>query len=275
MRSRLTAFALVFLSCRAKSVEHPTAIAGRSYRILSPRSLEAGRTLPVLVVLHAFDTSAQTQAGYFEVDRVFLAQSFFVLLPEGQVDADGHRFWNATDACCDQHHSKSDDVGYLDAVLDDALARYPIDPTRVFFAGVSNGGFMAQRYACDRAHRVRGFASVSGAIWDDPAKCSPSRSVAALLIHGDADEVVKYGGGTSLTRTVARYPSAPAAARFWASRAGATQSTTTEFDSNTDVQAWTGKGPPVELWTLRGEGHSLPRSARLPRRIAEFFSKLR
>lgn len=240
LRSRLTAFALVLLSCKAKSVEHPTAIAGRSYRILSPKNVDAGHAKPAIVVLHAFDTSAQTQAGYFDVDRTFLARDFFVVLPEGLIDEDGHRFWNATDACCDQHGTKPDDVGYLDAVLDDALKRYPIDPKRVFFTGVSNGGFMVQRYACDRAERVRGFASVSGALWEELTKCTPAKGVAALLIHGDADDIVRYDGGTSLIGTAARYPSAQVAAQFWAGRAGSTSSTTAKFDSYTDVERWTG-----------------------------------
>ena len=274
LRSRLTAFALIFLSCKAKSVEHPTSVAGRTYRILSPEQLDGGR-LPALVVLHAFATSAQTQAGYFDVDRAFLSKSFFVVLPEGRIDSDGNRFWNATDACCDQHGAKPDDVGYLDAVLDDAIARYPIDPKRVFFAGVSNGGFMVQRYACDRPERVRGFASVSGALWEDLTKCAPAKSVAALLIHGDADNVVHYDGGTSLIGNAARYPSAPIAAQFWATRAGATARAMSKFDSYTDVQAWTGGDTTVELWTMKGEGHSIPRSAGLPKRIAAFFEKLR
>ncbi len=269
LRSRLTAFALVLLSCKTQAVEH--TVGGRSYRVLAPKTVNA--KAPVLVVLHAFDTSAQTQAGYFDVDRSFVDRGYFVVLPEGRVDSGGHRFWNATDACCDVDGAKPDDVGYLDAVLDDALSRYPIDPKRVFFAGVSNGGFMVQRYACDRAGRVRGFASVSGALWEELTKCAPAKGVAALLIHGDADEIVRYGGGSSLIGSPARYPSAPIAAQFWATRADGGAMTASQYDSYTDVQRWAGTD--VELWTLRGAGHSIPRSAGLPRRIAEFFEKLR
>ncbi len=274
--TRLTAFAALFLlSCRPKPVEHPTPIPGRSYGALAPKDVEAGRKLPVVVVLHAFATRAQTQAGYLDVHRTFVDQSWVVLLPEGKIDAEGRPFWNATDTCCDAHGTKPDDVAYLDAVLDDALARYPIDPRQVFLAGVSNGGFMAQRYACDRAERVRGFASVSGGLWEDSARCVPSKSVGALLIHGDADDIVRYDGGGSLIGTAARYPPAPVAAQFWGTRAGATASTTSRVGAGTDLTAWTGGDTAVELWTLRGEGHSIPRSAKLPGRIAEFFDRLR
>lgn len=263
MKRRITAFALLLLSaCKQKAVEHPTAV-GRSYQVLLPQKVEPA---PVLVVLHAFATSAQTQRGYFDADRVFLNQGYVVVLPTGLTDADGNTFWNATDGCCDQHGTKPDDVAYLDAVLDDVAARYPIDRARVFLAGVSNGGFMAQRYACDRAERVRGFASVSGALWEDLTKCAPSKPVAALLAHGDADPIVRIDGGVSLIAgSSARYPSAQTAAEFWARGA-------TRTSSSNGVQVWPGD---VQLWTFRGAGHAIPRSEGLPRRIADFFATLR
>jgi polyhydroxybutyrate depolymerase len=273
-RRRLTAFALVLLSCKAKSVEQPTSIPGRSYRVLSPKNVAPGSKLPALVVLHAFGTSPETQAGFFDVERTFLSQSFFVVLPEGRTDKDGDGFWNATDSCCDHFGQKPDDVAYLDAVLDHAVKHYPIDPKQVFFAGVSNGGFMAQRYACDRPERVRGFVSVSGALWEDLTKCATGKAVAALLIHGDADEIVRYQGGTSLIGNDARYPSAPVAAQFWAKRAGATLHSTAQ-DSGLQVQSWSGGTAPVELWTVQGGGHRLPRSSGLANQIAAFFERAR
>ncbi len=263
---RLTAFVLLLLSsCKQKAIEHPTAVAGRSYQVLLPEQVESA---PVLVVLHAFSTSAQTQRGYFDADRVFLKQGYVVVLPTGTTDADGNTFWNATDGCCDQHGTKPDDVAYLDAVLDDVAARYPVDPKRVFLAGVSNGGFMAQRYACDRAQRVRGFASVSGALWEDLTRCVPAKPVAALLVHGDADPVVRIDGGVSLiTGSSARYPSAQTAAQFWAGAAAPVVSS----DTSTTTLKWPGD---VQLWTFHGVGHAIPRSEGLPRRIDDFFAKL-
>ena len=110
---------------------------------------------------------------------------------------------------------------------------------------------MAQRYACDRAARVRGFASVSGGLWSDLQKCTPAKPVAALLVHGTADGIVKYDGGGSLVGGLGVYPSAPAAAAFWKANA---------------------KGAsPVELWTIPGGGHSLRRSEGVAQRVAAFF----
>lgn len=243
---RLWALALVLLGCRAKPVEH--TLGDRAYAVLAPKQ----RAGPALVVLHAFDTSPTTQAGYFDAQS-YVDRGWVVVLPSGLIDKDGKRFWNATDACCDQHGTRPDDVAYLDAVLDDAAQRYAFDPAKVFLAGVSNGGFMAQRYACDRAARVRGFASVSGGLWTELQKCAPTRPVAALLVHGTADAIVKYDGGGSLMDGDGSYPPAPVAADFWKANA---------------------KGAaPVELWTIPGGGHSLPRSEGVARRVAAFFDR--
>ena len=44
---------------------------------------------------------------------------FTVGTPDGTLDGDGNRFWNATDACCDFEGRGVDDVAYLTAVIAD------------------------------------------------------------------------------------------------------------------------------------------------------------
>jgi polyhydroxybutyrate depolymerase len=108
-------------------------------------------------------------------------------------DSSGRRFWNATDGCCDFERREIDDVGYIDAVIDDMRAQYNIDPRRIFLLGHSNGGFMAHRLACDRAG-IDGILSVAGPSPLSVTSCdhAPRR---VLHVHGDADDVVAFEGG--------------------------------------------------------------------------------
>lgn len=78
---------------------------------------------------------------------------------------------------------------------------YPdgIDPGRVFVTGMSAGGFMANRLACDRADVVAAVAPVAGTLGSNVG-CGPSRPVAVMEIHGTADPVVPYGGGPMVGR---------------------------------------------------------------------------
>ena len=57
--------------------------------------------------------------------------------------------------CCGRARSLGlDDVGFLDAVLDDVARRVEIDATRIYEVGESNGAMLAYQYAAVRSHRT-------------------------------------------------------------------------------------------------------------------------
>ncbi len=89
-----------------------------------------------------------------------------------------------------------DDVGYLLAVIDDASARLPIDASRVYVGGMSNGATMAARLACEHAERFAAVPQVSGtAAVDFAAGCRPAVHVPILQIHGTRDRYAPDAGG--------------------------------------------------------------------------------
>jgi polyhydroxybutyrate depolymerase len=178
-------------------------------------------------------------------------------------------------------------VAYLDAVIDDVSARYPVDPKRVFVMGLSNGGYMSHRYACDRASRVAAIVSQAGAMWADATRCKPSEPVAVLQIHGTDDELVPYDGRVYGPRRENRLPSAHESVSAWATfdHCGAAPDTSApprdlvasgfRYDvavDETTTERWTGcRG--VELWTMRGAGHvPRPRQAIWGRSIYDWLA---
>jgi membrane protein implicated in regulation of membrane protease activity len=56
-----------------------------------------------------------------------------------------------------------DDSTYLHRLLDAVKSAYRVDPTRVYFVGHSNGGFMAYRMACEHATEITAIVSLAGA----------------------------------------------------------------------------------------------------------------
>jgi polyhydroxybutyrate depolymerase len=186
------------------------------------------------------------------------------LTPDGTLNADKRRFWNATDACCDFGGTGVDDVGYLRGLIDEAKARFSVDPRRVYFVGHSNGGFMSFRMACDQAGVVAGIASLAGSTWLDPAKCNPSEPVSVLHIHGTEDDTVLYDGEPGPPG----HPSARATVAEWAKRGGcdaAPDTAAPNLDLSADVEGAETEieryskgcdpGGGAELWTMKGEGH--------------------
>jgi polyhydroxybutyrate depolymerase len=87
-----------------------------------------------------------------------------------------------------------DDVGFLAAVVEDVAGRYPVDRQRIFVTGISNGGLMSYRLACERADLVSAIAPVAASMAGS-LECAPSRPVSVVILNGTADPLVPYEGG--------------------------------------------------------------------------------
>lgn len=246
----------------AEAAAAAALVSTRLYETTVPRDYSDARSWPLVVLLHGYGASAGAQDLLFGLGREAGRLGYLLALPDGTVDSTGKRFWNATDACCDQGKTGVDDVAYLDAVITDMAARFRIDRRRVFLVGHSNGGFMSYRMACDRSPRIAAIVSLAGANFADPARCRPSEPVAVLQVHGDQDSTVPYQGGSSGMRTI---PSARQSAEHFAKAAGCAASPVSDSPidvdsdlagSETTVQRWPGcpRGG-AELWTIGGGGH--------------------
>jgi polyhydroxybutyrate depolymerase len=230
-----------------------------------PSGLQSGERVPLLLVLHGFGVSSGLLIAKADLNQVADQKRFAYLAPEGARDSLGRPFWNAGKSCCDLDHRQIDDVTRLRQLLDANLSNAAIDPKRVFVIGYSNGGFMAQRLACDVGDRIAGVVSVAGAAPPSDLPCTQNTPLAFLEIHGDADPVVHYTGGTVFDRTdVPPHASAPDTAKYWAqhlSCAGEPQDVQTlDLEpylpaEETTVQRYEGCRGAVELWTVRGGGH--------------------
>ena len=95
-----------------------------------------------------------------------------------------------------------DDVTFISDIIDYMISEYPfIDSNRIYATGMSNGGFMSYRLACDLANKITAVASVTGNfhLIDDGSDCiDQNREIPIMHIHGTADNVVAYdiGGWT-------------------------------------------------------------------------------
>ena len=160
----------ILTGCRSSSSAAPAPrgtdarVAARPYEVDLPAGYDPAKPAPLLLLLHGYgDRGASLASTRWNVAAAATPRGMLLARPNGTADSHGSRFWNATDACCDFESKAIDDVGYLTAVIDDVAAHYRVDPKRVWALGLSNGGFMAHRLACDAADRFAAVVSVSGA----------------------------------------------------------------------------------------------------------------
>src|SRR5690606_22833256 len=98
---------------------------------------------------------------------------FAVVFPNGFSRFPGGKLatWNAGKCCGGGRDENSDDVGYIRRILKDLPRHFTVDPSRIFAIGMSNGGMMSYRLACEMSGVFKGIASVTGT--DNTLVCKP------------------------------------------------------------------------------------------------------
>lgn len=254
----------------------------RRAEFVSPPAHDGVTPLPLMILLHGYGASGGAQDLYFHASATARERGYYLILPDGTIDADGSHFWNATPACCNFGGSTVDDVAYLTSLLDEAEALVPVDTTRVYLYGHSNGGFMSYRMACELSERITAIASLAGGDFIADTDCVPTRAVSVLQVHGTNDETVPYAG------MAGGYPSARDAVLRWAGRAGCdpTMSTPgTALDlvtslpgAETTVEQWTmgcDPGLDAELWTITDGSHIPSFNDNWPPAVADWLLRHR
>jgi polyhydroxybutyrate depolymerase len=228
--------------------------------------IHPGERRPLLIFLHGLGASGKTAFDVLHLAELGARERIFVLAPDGDVDHQKRRFWNAGPSCSNFDRAPVDDVARLTALIDQWRARPDVDPARVYLTGHSNGGFMTERLACSLGQRIAAAASLSGAAPASESECAPSAPLALLEVHGDADAIVHYAGGSVFdSPALAAHPAIEQGFRDWAKRFGCTGEPKSGPDLDLDSRL-PGAETRVEqypscargsvaLWTVRGGSH--------------------
>jgi polyhydroxybutyrate depolymerase len=172
----------------------------RAYRVHVPPGYDGSVPVPLVVDIHGLGSNVQEQEVVSGMAAKANATGFLVVYPQGVDDA-----WNAG-TCCG--NAGIDDVGFMRALVAAVSAEANIDPRRVYATGLSNGGAMTQRLACDAADLFAAAAPMSFPIPLRPlSDCQPIRAMPVLTVMGLTDVLVRYNGGP--------FGSAPSTFAYW------------------------------------------------------------
>jgi polyhydroxybutyrate depolymerase len=237
----------------AGSSGHTISVGGvaRSYTVYRPADLPAAA--PLVVMLHGgFGSASQAEKSY-GWDAEADAGHFLVAYPDGL-----DRAWNAGGGCCGTPgRTGSDDIGFITAMVSAIEHAVPVDASRVYATGISNGGIMAYDLACH--------TTVFAAIGPDSATqlgaCPDPYPVSVIAIHGLADQRIPYNGGPGDGTAHIDGPAVPAVNAGWRQADGcAAPAVTTAGTVTTSVASCPG-GRAVELVSVAGAGHQWPGAA--------------
>lgn len=240
----------------------------RTYGVHVPASYQAiGPKTPVFIYLHG--GGGNIQAAYNDglgqaADRL----GFILAIPEGTVigsDPMASR-WNGGTwggglySCC----GTADDVGFISRMIDELKLKYNVDEKRIYAAGISNGGLMVNRLACELAGTIAAFATVAPTAVPD--NCTPSRPIPVMDIHGTADTCNPFDGSDPAPFCQQDYEKMPwyDVIGIWRPMQGCSASYTGTYSYGAaDCISYTGctTGAAVEFCRVTGMGHTWPSGA--------------
>jgi polyhydroxybutyrate depolymerase len=241
--------------------------AERMYRVHVPAKYDPAQPAPLLVAMHGGGGNMDLQADdrYYGQITASEREGAIVVFPNGSSRFSSGKLatWNAGDCCAGAVRRGEDDVGFIRAVVADVQSRWNIDKRRVFATGISNGGMMAYRLACEASDVFTAIAPVAGT--DNTRECKPSRPVSVLHIHAKDDPRVLFDGGQGQALGAASHVSVPATIAKWVEHdrcPAAAQRVLDKPGAWCELHAPCDGGAQVELCVTETGGHSWPGGAK-------------
>jgi polyhydroxybutyrate depolymerase len=263
MKSLFYLFLLSPLALTAQEIQGHLTWDGlnRTFLVYLPKDEPQGVKLPVIFALHGRFGTPEGTVKLADFRPIADREKVILVYPAGISHS-----WNDGRLKTPAHKKNIDDVGFLNQLMTYMIRNYPVDSTRIYVTGMSNGGFMTSRLGCALSNRVAAIAVVAASIGEDSA-CQPERPVSVLYMQGTKDPLVPcYGGEMELgaggmidshRQVLDRWIAIDGCAnrpvvRHWPDSAGDGTTITREEYVNT------ASGARVVGYTIEGGGHAWP-----------------
>jgi len=235
-----------------------------------PRATERQR-LRVIFNFHGGGGTGANQQQYSLMNALADRETFITVYPNGTGRFENHLLtWNAGSCCVYAALNNIDDVGFTIALLKRLEELIPIDRSRVYATGMSNGAMMAYRLAAEVPQYFAAIAPVAGGMVVPQFQSSSPLPV--MHFHSVDDPRALYNGGLGtpfpLTKSRVFHPDIDQMIVKWVDHNGCSKEariTARLQDDNgrghTATRFFYGsclKDTEVVFWKLTGAGHVWP-----------------
>lgn len=202
----------------------------RTYRVHMPQGYNPAEPAPLLVALQG----GPSADGFGGLARESERRGFIAVFPDGYAAKGKPASWNAGACCGDAQAQKVNDVGFIEQVVNNVFKQASVDRERIYAAGVSDGGTMAYRLACDLPEVFKAVVSVGGT--HNTTACTPGRPVSVLHFHAKNDSRVPVAAASATAAKWAELNRCEPAPRRILDQAGAYCEAYTYCQRSTAVQ---------------------------------------
>ena len=180
----------------------------RTYYLHTPAAESPSHALPLIVALHGSGMQGKEMADKTALNQLADQAGFVVVYPDGLKQK-----WNVSGL------SDEDNVAFVHTLIRQVQQIRSIDSQRIYVVGLSNGGILAQKLACEAPNGIAAIATVAASLPDQFAiHCQTQQPIPVLMVNGTADRVVPWQGGAGPDVRVGRnlsLPSIPTVFDFW------------------------------------------------------------
>ncbi|MEK7552874.1 MAG: PHB depolymerase family esterase [Patescibacteria group bacterium] len=249
----------------------------RNYEVHAPPNYNGATPQPAVIYLHGGGGSIEA-ARKDGLDRSADQFGFILIVPAGTGPLPNRLLtWNGgktnNENCCGYAAENNvDDVGFIAKMLAEVETKFNLDQKRIYATGISNGGLMSYRLACDLSDKIAAVAAVAAA--GTPDNCANPRPVPVMHIHGTADPCALFAGGASNGCFGAKTHNMLSAERMvasWLQNNGCSTVKTNGYQrgaASCVVYNQCRAGSAVEFCSITGGGHTWPAGSQyLPARI--------
>ena len=163
----------------------------RSFILYLPLGYNNAGKMPLVFVIHGGSGTPEGMIRIADFRPIADKEKVILVYPAGH-----ERNWNDGRPTM-PNQMGINDVGFFSRVCEYMIANHPVDGTRIYATGISNGGFMSSRLGCELGNPIAAIAVVAAtmeATTISPS-CHPPRPVPAMYIHGTTDALVPFTGG--------------------------------------------------------------------------------
>lgn len=171
-----------------KRLSAATSVGSRHYLVHLPNEFTDSIYYPVLMFYPGKGATAEAAEIVYGLD----ALPAIVVYPYPTIGTDGATAWQGA-----PYSSNADDVAFTTSILDQLETDLCVDRTKIYAAGLSNGGGFASLLSCKLSDRFAAYAIISGAMYYPSGECKPPRPAPLITIHGEADPIVPFNGSVA------------------------------------------------------------------------------